>query len=82
MHVPSIKALVENNDLVTLEIMQQKLENGEQLDREVGGADDGEKLTHLLAAIDIKKAMFKNGTDLKTELRNFTGRVRDSISGE
>ncbi len=80
MNISAIKKLVDNHDLVTLQMLQAELEEEKPLSEEIDGEDDGEKLTHLLGAIWIKEQMFANGTDYKTELRNFTSRVRGSIS--
>jgi len=46
----------------------------------VEGKDEGEKLTHILAAIHILEDMQKNNLDARTALRNYTQRVRNSIS--
>ena len=80
MKVAVIKSLTESHPLETLQAEMAKLENGESLTIVVGGDDEGEQLTHLLAAIWICEQMQLNGTDLKTELRNFSSRVRESIS--
>lgn len=80
MNISAIKQLVDNHDLVTLQMLQSELEEEKPLSHEVIGEDEGEQLTHLLGAIWIKEQMFENGTDYKTELRNFTSRVRGSIS--
>jgi hypothetical protein len=46
----------------------------------VEGKDEGEKLTHILATIHILEDMEKSGCDHRTALRNYTQRVRNSIS--
>ncbi|MGZ5282053.1 MAG: DUF6952 family protein [Bacteroidia bacterium] len=80
MNISAIKKLVDNHDLATLQQLQNELEEEQPLSHDVEGEDEGEKLTHLLGAIWIKEQMAANGTDYKTELRNFTSRVRGSIS--
>jgi hypothetical protein len=80
MKINAIKQLVEQYNLETIQTLTNQLENGEELSKEVGGEDEGEQLTHLLGASWILEQMQENGTDMKTELRNFTARVRDSIS--
>jgi uncharacterized protein (DUF2267 family) len=80
MKVNVIKKLAEELDLETIQKLTQQLEEGESLTHEVEGDDEGEQLTHLLGAAWIREQMQQNGTDLKTELRNFTSRVRNSIS--
>jgi hypothetical protein len=80
MKIDAIKKLVENHDLEMLQQLQNQLEEEQPLSHEVDGEDEGEKLTHLLGAIWVKEQMAANGTEFKTELRNFTSRVRGSIS--
>jgi hypothetical protein len=80
MKINAIKDLVENYSLSDIELLTNQLENGETLSQPVDGDDAGEQLTHLLAASWIIQEMANNGTEFKTELRNFTARVRDSIS--
>ncbi len=46
----------------------------------IEGKDEGEQLTHVLAAIFILEHMAENGVDLKTALREYTLKVRNSIS--
>lgn len=46
---------------------------------EVEGEDEGEKLTHILAAIWIKHEMDREGWDFVKGLRAYTARVRKSI---
>ena len=53
---------------------------GEPLGIEVGGADEGEQLTHIMAAMEVLKDVQENGSDPKEALRNYTKRVRESIS--
>jgi len=80
MKINAIKELVEAHDIDALKALETQLENGEALSHPVHGDDEGEQLTHLLGAIWIKEQMAANNSDFKTELRNFTSRVRDSIS--
>ncbi len=49
-------------------------------DIEVEGMDEGEQLTHLMAAQFILQEMKEKGVDYITALRAFSGRVRNSIS--
>lgn len=80
MKIPAIKSLVEEHTLENLHEMQHCLENEIELHHHVEGEDEGEKLTHVLAAIWIKTEMAAKSSDFKTELRNFTSKVRNSIS--
>jgi hypothetical protein len=80
MKINAIKELVENHTIEDIEKLTSQLENGEPLSHAVGGDDEGEQLTHLLGASWILQQIKEKGTDIKTELRNFAARVRDSIS--
>lgn len=79
MKIPAIKKLVETNTIQELEAAEQALYNEEVPAIEVEGSDEGEKLTHVLAAIEILKNI-DAGEEFKTALRNYTQRVRNSIS--
>ncbi len=46
---------------------------------EIGGDDEGEQLTHILASIYIKEKMEQNNTPFNQALRDFSQRVRNSI---
>ena len=80
MKIPVIKKLLEAHSLESLQQAENNLYEGEALGIEVKGEDEGEQLTHIMAAIEILKDMAENGHDAKTALRNYTKRVRDSIS--
>lgn len=80
MKLPVIRKLAETCTLEQLKKAEDQLLNELPLDLEVEGSDEGEKLTHVLGAIDILEDMQKNTTDFKTALRNYTQRVRNSIS--
>lgn len=79
MKVACIKPLVETYSIEQLQAAEQALYNEQPLAIEVEGADEGEKLTHILAAIEILKDMAQ-GADYKTALRNYSSRVRNSIN--
>jgi hypothetical protein len=80
MKLPVIKNLAENQTLEALKQAEDLLINGEPLPFEVGGDDEGEQLTHILGAIDILERVQKEGIDLRTAIRGFSERVRNSIS--
>jgi hypothetical protein len=80
MQLPEIKRLTESFTLEQLRAAEEALMNEAPLAIEVNGKDEGEQLTHILAAIDILEDMQKNGTDARTALRNYTQRVRNSIN--
>lgn len=79
MKIPAIKQAVENFSLEALKAAEAALYDEQPLSIEVEGDDEGEKLTHILAAIEIKENMAK-GMDFKEALRAYTGRVRNSIN--
>ena len=79
MKVAAIKVLVDTFTIEQLHEAEEALYNEQILPIEVEGTDDGEKLTHILAAIEILHDMAK-GNDYKTALRNYSSRVRNSIN--
>jgi hypothetical protein len=80
MKVPVIKKIIETYNLTELNKAQESLENEQMPEIEIEGEDEGEQLTHVLAGIWILEQVEANNTDIKTELRNYTQRVRNSIS--
>lgn len=80
MKLPVIKKLVENHTAAELEAAEAAIAEGETPAIEIQGEDEGEQLTHAYAALTIKQDMEQNGKDLKTALRDYTSRVRQSIS--
>lgn len=80
MKLPEIKKLVENHSMEDLGQVEAQILEGEALSFEVGGDDEGEQLTHVMAAMAILDDMQKNGTEFRDAFRNYTKRVRDSIS--
>lgn len=79
MKVAAIKPLVETYTIEQLKVAEQELYDEKPLSIEVDGADEGEKLTHILAAIEILTDMIA-GEEYKTALRNYSSRVRNSIN--
>lgn len=80
MKIPAIKKLVEQYDLETLQVAEEALIEEQPLAIDVIGDDEGERLTHIIAAIWILNDMEKNETDFKKALRKYTQKVRNSIS--
>ncbi|MDP1728113.1 MAG: hypothetical protein Q8M15_15105 [Bacteroidota bacterium] len=80
MKLAVIKELAENRTLSELKSLEEKLCNGEPVQLEVKGDDEGEQLTHVLAAIDILKRVENENVDLRTAIRAYSERVRNSIS--
>jgi hypothetical protein len=80
MKIPVIKKLAEAYSLADLRAAEEALYNEETPAIEIIGDDEGEQLTHVLAAIFIKEHMAVYDSDLKTALREYTLKVRNSIS--
>ncbi|HET6245975.1 MAG: hypothetical protein H0V01_10155 [Bacteroidetes bacterium] len=75
-----IKKLTEEQSLDTLIKAEEDMLEEKLPLIEIEGDDEGERLTHVMAAIWILKDMEKNKTDYRTSLRNYMGKVRKSIS--
>lgn len=80
MKLPVVKTLVETFDLAQLEQAEATLYDELTPEINVPGDDEGEQLTHVIAAIWIRKDMEANGTDIKAAMRNYTQKVRNSIN--
>ena len=80
MKIPEIKKLVLNYSLDLLDEAEISIINEETPKIEIGGEDDGEQLTHIIAAKFIIEDMQNTGSDFKTALRKYTEKVRNSIS--
>jgi hypothetical protein len=80
MKIPAIKKLVESVSVEQLTEAETALLNEEALPFEVEGSDEGEQLTHIMAAIYILNQMNDTGVDFKTALREYPQKVRESIN--
>jgi hypothetical protein len=80
MKIPVIKKLTETYSLEQLQAAEAALLEEQTPEIEIEGDDEGEQLTHAMAAIWILEDMQANGHDLKTALREYTIKVRNSIS--
>ncbi len=80
MKIPAIKKLVETYSLTDLVAAEEAILEEQQPAIAVEGEDEGEQLTHVLAAVWILNDMEDNGSDFKTALREYTKKVRVSIS--
>lgn len=80
MKMPAIKKLVDTYNTTELKAAEEALYAEETLAIEVEGDDEGEQLTHVLAAIYIQEKMSAESIDFKTALRAYTSRVRESIN--
>ena len=80
MKIPAIKKLVESYSVKELEKAELNITEGIEPGIEVEGSDEGEQLTHVLAAVWIHYEMDKRKLDFKDALREYTKKVRDSIN--
>lgn len=80
MKLPVIKKLVETFTKEELLAAEEALMSEASPAIAVEGDDEGEKLTHVLAAVFILDEMKVKGVDYLTALRAYTSKVRTSIS--
>jgi hypothetical protein len=80
MKVPAIKKLVENYSIAQLQEAEIAILEEQKPVIDVEGDDEGEQLTHILASIYIKDKMDHHSTPFSQALRDFSQRVRNSIS--
>lgn len=80
MKTTAIKKLVETYSIAQLEEAENALTEEQKPAIEIEGDDEGEQLTHVLASIYIKTKMEKDGLAFNLALRDFSQRVRKSIS--
>jgi hypothetical protein len=80
MKIPAIKKLIERYPMVELLNAEIQLLEGEPAGIEVEGEDEGEQLTHIIAAIWIMEEMKNKSVDFQESLRAYTKKVRESIN--
>ena len=80
MKIPAIKKLVENASIDQLNAAEEAITEEKEPDIDVPGDDEGEQLTHVIAAKWVINEMEENGTEFKKAVRAYTQKVRDSIS--
>ena len=80
MKTPAIKKLVENYSIIQLQEAELAICDEQKPNIEVEGDDEGEQLTHILASIFIKSKMGKENCSFAIGLREFSQKVRKSIS--
>jgi hypothetical protein len=80
MQIPVIKLLIETYSKEELVKAEEMLAEELQPEINIEGEDEGEKLTHVFAAIWILDAMENEGMEFKKALRAFTQKVRSSIN--
>ncbi len=80
MQIPAIKKLVESYTVEQLEAAEAALIDEQQPAIEIGGDDDGEQLTHVMAAIWILEKIENDQIPFGKAMREYTAKVRESIS--
>ena len=80
MKLPVIKQLVTDHSLEELVKAEEAILEEQHPAIEVDGEDEGEQLTHVMAAAWVKHEMEKEGIPLNKAVRNYTIKVRNSIS--
>ena len=80
MKIPSIKKIAETYSVDDLRKAEESILEGEMPGIHIEGDDEGEQLTHVIAAIEIKHQMVTENIPFPKALRNYTQRVRNSIS--
>jgi len=80
MELSVIKEMAGKYSLQELESAENLLLNEQKPDIEIEGKDEGEQLTHVIAAIWLKKEMENEDIPLPKAMRNYVQKVRKSIS--
>lgn len=80
MKIPVIRQLVEQHSVAELQAAEEALLNEETPAITIEGDDEGEQLTHTLAAIWIHDHMAAHQVEFPAALREYTKKVRVSIS--
>ncbi len=80
MNIASIRTLIETYDDHQLQQAEAALLEGETPEITIQGEDEGEQLTHVLAALWVIQHMKATDDDVMTSIRAYTKRVRSSIS--
>lgn len=79
MKISAIKELIGTYDLNDLRRAEEAILNEQKPAIPIAGDDEGEQLTHVIAAIEVAGHIQK-GMKESEALRTFTQRVRRSIS--
>ena len=79
MNIAVIKQVVDTYSMEQLVKAEEDILNESEPAIEIGGADEGEKLTHILAAIFCKHEMEHANININQAIRLYSQRVRGSI---
>jgi hypothetical protein len=80
MNVASIRQLADTFSKEQLQTAESSLLEEQPLAIDVPGVDEGEQLTHVIAAQWVITHKAETGVDTMTAIRAYTKRVRQSIS--
>ncbi len=80
MNVQVIKQIIESYSVEQLKQAEEELLNEQPLSIEIEGKDEGEQLTHILAAIFCKEVMASENLNINQAVRAYSQRVRGSIN--
>jgi len=80
MNIAAVRHLVEAYDEHQLQQAEADILEGRDLAIAVKGEDEGEQLTHVLAALWVIQNMKESADDVMTSIRAYAQRVRNSIS--
>lgn len=80
MKLTVVKEIVGKYKVEELSKAENDLLEEKELSIHIDGDDEGEQLTHIIAAIWILNEMEEKNIPLPKALRNYTQRVRNSIS--
>lgn len=79
MKLAVIKKLVLQNSQEVLNEAENAILDERQPSIDIEGEDEGEQLTHVMAAIWIKREMEEKQIDINKAVRNYSQKVRISI---
>lgn len=80
MNTATVKLLISEYSIASLKDAEAAMMKEETLPFHVDGKDEGEQLTHILAAIYCKQEMEQSGITVNQALRLYARRVRNSIN--
>ena len=80
MNIAAVRHLVEEYNAHQLQQAEADILEGKDLEITVKGEDEGEQLTHVLAALWVLQHMKETSDNLMTSIRAYTQKVRASIS--
>lgn len=80
MKIPEIKRLIETYSLEELQKAEESLMEETSPSIEINGIDEGEQLTHAMAAIWCKKTIEVKQIPINDAVREYTLKVRKSIN--